>query len=529
MSEGSRSVRRGIATLLFGVALLAGCGDGAERQRTDAGPSPSTARPTAPPPAAAQPRRGEWWAPNADLSNTRRIASRIDAANVRRLRRAWQVPLEGMYAATPIVVEGVAYTADLMSNVYAIDVRSGRLLWRRDYQIADTGPNGVNVADGRVFGVLPDSAYALDARSGRELWRTALRRRSEIVVMTPGHKDGVVYVSTNPLAGGDVGTLWALDAGTGRRLWGWEQGPRSLWGDPKVNGVGGMWHPPAFDEAGALYASIADPTPWPGTRAKPWGRSRPGPNRWSNSVVKLDARTGRFLWGRQLLPHDFYDWDLGCPIVLATVRGRQIALAAGKMGYVYALDADSGRLLWKRAVGIHNGHDRDSVRAMRGDYSNVGYGRRIYPGDQGGVETQMASDGDTVYVPVNNLFAIFRSQTLPDMQDLDAGTGEVVALDVATGRTRWKRALPHSVYGGATITNDLVLTSTWDGTLWALERRSGRIAWRARLPAGSIAPVAISGDTVLAAGGVRTEARGSRQRLAIVAFRLGGRAHRDRH
>jgi len=528
MSTAGSTARRGAATGLVGVALLAGCGSGGERQRTDVARPAATTRTLPSQTAHVAHRRGEWWAPNADLSNTRDIASRIDTANVARLREAWRAPLKGTYAATPIVVGGVAYTADLMSNAYAIDVRSGRLLWRTDRQIADTGPNGVNVADGRVFGVLPDAAYALDARTGRQLWRTRLKRNAELVVMTPGYKDGIVYVSTNPLGGGDLGTLWALDAATGRRLWGWEQGPRELWGDPAVNGAGGMWHPPAFDDAGALYVSIADPSPWPGTTDQPWGRSRPGPNRWSNSLVKLDARTGRLVWGRQLLAHDFYDWDLGCPVILASARGRRVALAAGKMGYVFALDAETGTLLWKRAVGIHNGHDQDSVRAMRGDYSNIGYGRRIYPGDQGGVETQMASDGRTVYVPVNNLYAIYRSQTLPETQDLDAGTGEIVAIDVASGRVRWDRPLPHGMYGGATLTNDLLLTTTWDGTMWALDRRSGRVVWRARLPAGSIAPVAVSGETILTAGGIRTKAHGGRQQLAIVAFRLAQRAaHRD--
>jgi outer membrane protein assembly factor BamB len=468
-----------------------------------------------------------WPKPNADFSNTRHVSSRIDAANVGRLRLAWHVPLRGSYAATPIVVDGVAYTADLMSNVYAIDVRSGRLRWRRDHGIADTGPNGVNVAAGRVFGVLPDAAYALDAQTGRELWRTPLRRKGELVVMTPGYKDGIVYVSTNPLGGGDIGTLWALDARTGLRLWGWKEASDALWGDPAVNGGGGLWHPPAFDDAGGLYVSIADPTPWPGTERRPWGRSRPGPNRWSNSVVKLDARTGRFVWGRQLLAHDFYDWDLQCPVMLVDVRGRLVALTAGKMGFVYALDARSGTLLWKRSVGIHNGHDRDSVRAMRGDYANVRYGRRIYPGDQGGVETQMATDGRTVYVPVNNLWAAFHSQTLPEIQDLDVGTGEIVALDVATGRVRWIRRLPHGMYGGATVTNGLVFTTTWDGTAWALDGRSGRVVWNAPLPAGSIAPVAVVGDTVLSAGGIRTGVgRADRQRLAIVAFRLDPAARR---
>jgi outer membrane protein assembly factor BamB len=512
------------------AALLAACGQGASPGRTTrahATGAPAATDPDSrtltlaplPPPAPEPPHRGEWRAPDADLANTRHVASPIDAANVARLRVAWRVPLKAIYAATPVVADGVAYTADLRSNVYAIDLETGRLRWRRLFDVSDTGPNGVAVAGGRVFGTLPDSAYALDARSGRLLWRTKLVQHSEIVVMTPGYKDGIVYASTNPLAGGDLGTLWALDARDGRRLWGWQEGPRDLWGDPRLNGAGGLWHPPAFDDRGGLYVSIADPSPWPGTDALPWARSRPGPDRWSNSIVKLDARTGRFLWGRQPLPHDFYDWDLEGPVVLATARGRRIALTAGKMGFVFAYDAQTGRPLWKRSVGLHDGHDRDSARAMRGDYSNLRYGQRILPGDQGGVETQMASDGRTVFVPVNNLYAVYHGQTLPQPQDLTQGTGEVVALDVATGRVRWDRKLPHGEYGGATVTNDLVFTTTYDGSLWALGRRTGRVVWTARLPAGSISPVAVSGGTVLAAGGM---ANGPRQRMAIVAYRRGG-------
>jgi alcohol dehydrogenase (cytochrome c) len=434
------------------------------------------------------------------------------------------VPLRGTYAATPVVSGGVAYTADLMSNVYAIDLASGRLKWRHDYAVGDTGPNGVDVAGGRVFAVTPAAAIALDAASGRQLWATTLVRVSgEQIVMTPGYKDGIVYASTVPSAGGDIGTLWALDARSGRRLWGWEEVPRSLWGKPSVNGGGGLWHPPAFDDHGGLYVSIANPVPWPGTDAQPWGRSRPGPNRWDNSIVKLDARTGRFIWGTQVLPHDLYDWDLQAPVILATAGGREVALTAGKMGFVYAFDAHDGALLWKRSVGVHDGHDGDSVRAMHGDYSNVGYGKRIYPGDWGGVETQMASDGTTVYVPVNNLYAMYRRQTLPEQQDPMKGTGELVALDIATGRVRWDRQLPHGEYGGATITNDLVLTTTYDGTVWALDRGTGDVVWSAPLPAASIAPVAVSGDTLLTAGGIALNAR---QRMRIVGFRLGG-AKRD--
>ena len=256
------------------------------------------------------------------------------------------------------------------------------------------------------------------------------------------------------------------------------------------------------------------------TGGDPWGRSRPGDDRWNNSLVKLDARTGRFLWGRQVLPHDIYDWDLECPPILADVDGRRVVIAGGKMGFVYAFDADTGAQLWKRSVGVHNGHDDDNLAAMRGDYSNVRVGERIYPGDWGGIQSAMASDGDTVYVPVNNLYAIYHNGVdQPEKQELMAGTGEVVAIDIASGRVKWDRRLPHSVYGAATISNDVVFTTTLDGMVWGLDTSSGRILWRSQMPEATDAPVAIAGDTLLTAASF--PARGEQQELVIVAYRLG--------
>jgi outer membrane protein assembly factor BamB len=462
-----------------------------------------------------------WTLPNVDAANTRHVRGPIDAVSVARLRPAWTLPLSVSYTAEPAIADGVAYTQDTLSDVYAIDLDSGRLRWKARFEAPDQGPNGVAVVGGRVYGATNASAFALDRATGRALWSTRLIRHppTEGIDMAPGYHDGTVYISTVPAAGGDVGTLWALDAATGRPRWRWEQVPRSLWGNPKLNGGGGMWHPPAFDERGALYVSVANPDPWPGTRRFPWGSSRPGPNRWNNSLVKLDARTGRVLWGRQVLPHDVYDWDLECPPILARAGGRRLVLTAGKMGFVFAFDADSGQLVWKVPVGRHNGHDDDSRRAMRGDYAGFRYEVPIYPGDWGGVQTQMASDGRTLYVPVNDLYAVYHEQNVPEQQDPMQGTGELVALDVATGHVRWIRRLAHLIFGGATISNDLVFTNTYEGTLWALDAATGAVAFHAPLPAGTDAPVAIAGDVLLTGSGIQLTPD---QQRKIVAFRLGG-------
>ncbi len=175
--------------------------------------------------------------------------------------------------------------------------------------------------------------------------------------MAPGYHDGLVYVSTVPLTaqrtypGGGVGTLWALDAKSGKKNGASTPFPTSLWGDTKLNSGGGLWHPPSFDGKGCIYFGTGNPAPYPGTAEEPWGASRPGPNLYTNSMVKLDAKTGKMDWYYQQTPHDLYDWDFQDPPLLIEAGGKELAVGAGKSGIVVALDAKTGKPVWKRPVG----------------------------------------------------------------------------------------------------------------------------------------------------------------------------------
>ncbi|OQO92558.1 hypothetical protein B1813_10290 [Saccharomonospora piscinae] len=474
-----------------------------------------------------------WTQPNADQSGTRAVDGPINSWTVRHLRPAWSVPIEaptdqwpGGYAASPIVVDGVVYTQDLDSNVYAIDQRSGRVLWTKMYDSHTNGPNGVAVADGMVFGATLTEAFGLDAKTGKELWRHKLtRNHSEAIDMSPGVHDGTVYISTVPsfLDGGNaegaVGMLWAMDARTGEPKWKFHTVPTHLWGRPDINSGGGLWYPPTFDEHGDLYVAVANPNPFVGTEEFPWGSSRPGANLYSNSVVKLDADTGEVVWHYQVTPHGIYDWDLQNSPILTEVRGRPVVVTSGKTGYVYTLDRETGRLLWKTAVGKHNGHDDDNLLAMEGRYDELPeLPVTLYPGALGGVPAPGAVDRRTVYVAVNNLSVTWENQTTPSMPALTEGTGELVALDLATGRIKWSRPLDSSPYGGTSVTNDVVFTTTFDGVIHAHHARTGRPLWKDRLPGTSNSPVSISGNTVLAASGWP---QSEDERAEIVAYRLG--------
>jgi alcohol dehydrogenase (cytochrome c) len=475
---------------------------------------------------------GSWTQPNADLAGTRAVAGPINSRTVRHLRTAWSVPIKaptdqwpGAYAATPVVVGGVVYTQDLDSNVYAIDLRTGRLLWTKMYHSHTNGPNGVAVADGMVLGATKTEAFGLDARTGREIWRHAITRNTkEAIDMAPGVRNGTVYISTVPsfLDGGNaegaVGVLWAINARTGTTKWKWDTVPTGLWGRPDINSGGGLWYPPTFDEKGDVYVAVANPNPFLGTAELPWGSSRPGSNLYSNSVVKLDAKSGKVIWHHQVTPHGIYDWDLQNSPILTTVRGRPVVVTSGKTGYVYVLDRATGRLLWKTPVGKHNGHDDDNLLAMTGQFDKLPtLPVELYPGALGGVAAPGAVDRTNVYVAVNNLSVTWENQTTASLPPLTAGRGEIVALDLASGRIKWSHPLGSSPYGGTSLTNDVVFTTTFDGVVHAHDTRTGKPVWRTTLPGTSNSPVAISGDTVLAASGWP---QNEKEKAEIVAYRL---------
>ena len=193
-----------------------------------------------------------------------------------------------------------------------------------------------------------------------------------------------------------------LDAA--RREWKFDEVPTNLWSSAhtNINSGGGLWDPPTFDGHGNLYIGVSNPAPFPGTAKYPWGSSRPGPNLYTDSIVKLDEKTGKLLWYYQLTPHDIYDWDLENSPILATAGGQQIVIDGGKAGILVAVNAQTGKLLWKRPVGVHNGHDNDGLYAEQATLEAPHPGT-VEPGDLGGIESQLATNGTTVFAAVNNL------------------------------------------------------------------------------------------------------------------------------
>lgn len=220
-------------------------------------------------------------------------------------------------------------------------------------------------------------------------------------------------------------------------------------------------------------------------------------------------------WHYQLTPHDIYDWDLQDPPMLVSAGGRELAITAGKSGIVLAVDAKTGKPVWKQPVGTHNGRDNDGLYAMRGEYDRIKPGT-VYPGKLGGVIAPMATDGKTVFVPiVNHSLTVNSGSELGEGADM---SGELVAVDAASGKVKWKYEMPSAAFGAPVVVNDVVFASNYEGTVYALDAKSGGELWVASLPAGINGGLTVSGDTLLAPAGA-TVAEG--QIPGLVAYRLG--------
>jgi len=525
MSDPSR-LRRIPATwlLLALVALLAAACTSSKPPVTSAKPA-TTTNPGATPPS------GSWPYPNADLANTRQApGSVISSANVSRLQQAWTFRITskpdagtGTLAMSPVVVDGVVYIQDLQANVYAIDLATGKLRWEHQFntrELGGPGPDGVAVADGLVYGDTPYTVFALSAATGKPVWvdRNLLPGGRGIAGGPSGGglfgPDGVfdiqpqviagrVYLASAIGSGPGGGILFALSAATGKVIWkftsmaGSDTAVRSV-------GAGGAWEPPLVGGDGSVTFGIGNPYQTPATAI-----AHPARLLYADSAVNLDGATGRLRWYYQAVPNDFQDHDLQTSPMAASINGTSVIIAAGKMGYVYAINAQTGTLLWKTPVGVHNGHDNDGLLALEHKL-HLTAPFTVEPAALGGVLSNPAVGDNTVYVSTIDEPITFTklTQYLGGAAPSGPPTGEIEALNLATGKVEWDTKLPQMALGAATVSGDLVFSTLYDGQLIALNRTTGAIVYQHQLPTSTNAPLDVFGNTVLVSAGGPLTAHG---------------------
>lgn len=527
MHPGPPAARRGrnLTAGLLAVAaigVLPGCAGGSSGARATA--------PAEAPPEWAQ-NASSWPSPNDGLSNARaNLKTEIDARDVSRLRKRWTFSLRyhggfGAFTTNPIVLDGVVYLENPDSTVFALKLSSGALIWKRAYHSVTPsgGPNGAALGYGLLFGETESSVFALDPQTGRQVWIRKLAAGSnEGIDMAPQLADGRVLVSTIPggsasfYRGGAYGTVYALAARTGKVLWSFStvRGGGRLWGDPKRNSGGGLWYPPAVDPSGRVFLGVGNPGPYPLTANDPNARSRPGPNLYTDSLVALDGASGRLLWYRQVTPHDLRDFDFqDSPVVSTeTIDGRrtEVVIGAGKSGKVVAFRAADGKRLWTLEIGKHNRYSTGPLPKQAVVYC---------PGSLGGVLTPLAEAAGRLYVPWIDL-CFKGSATGLTSGGPAVSRGGLAAVSPATGAVLWRHRFGDLDSGAATVANDVVFTSTYDGTVYALSSRDGSVLWKTKAPAGINSFPAVTRTMLIVGAGAQTGAK--HPRYELLAYSLPG-------
>jgi outer membrane protein assembly factor BamB/mono/diheme cytochrome c family protein len=473
---------------------------------------------------------GEVWSlPNVNVQNTRSIESDITTENVSTLKPAWTVELQGAgtfgtFSANPVFSpDGKSvYLQNLANDVFAVNVGSGEIEWEYDVPSDATnleGPNGVSYYEGNVYGETNTAAFALSAETGEKVWeaKNLAEAKGQGFNMQPQPYEGKIFVSTSGQLKG--GIAYALDAKSGKVLWEFEETKEKK--DKEAGGelgTGGAWNSPAISDDGQIFFGIANPY-----RSIETAIKEPTKLLYNNSTVSLDQETGKLNWYMQPPQgtNDFHDWDMQISPIFVEETKEPMVIDAGKMGYVYSMNPETGKLNWETSVGKHSGNDLDSLHAYEGKYKAPKMPYEYFPGTLGGVETNMAVAEGMVFVPINNYASVFKSIEEPiagSSGPPSEGTGEMIAIDLETGKIAWDTKLPSSAYGDATYSNGVVYTSMFSGEVVAFDAKSGEIIWKEKLPAGANSPIAISGEYLVTAAGYP---EGADEKPAVVAFKLG--------
>ena len=474
---------------------------------------------------------GEWPYANGNLSNTRdAVGSTITASNVSSLTRAWSFDLEGKatddvggygtLAAAPIVVNGTVYMQDLHSNVYALSLATGKLEWRyviNKKEKSGPGPNGVAVVDGTVYGATPKTVFALNAATGQVIWSndSLLNKGQGTFGIQQQVENGRVYLASQYglLPGG--GVLLALNAATGTLIWRFKTVPTSDAGVESLGaGAGGAWETPLVSPDGSVTFGIGNPY-----QSLASALSHPEKLLYTDSDVNLNAATGTLRWYFQGVSNDFKDYDLQASPIAARANGVPVVIGGGKMGVVYEMNAVTGKLLWKTPVGVHNGHDNNSLNALKGR-STLKVPFTYEPGALGGVLTNMAVAGNSVYVATCNLpFAFTNTDQVNGTPTSKKVSGDVEALNLTTGKVQWRTTVKGLPLGAATVSNNLVFTTLLNGKLLALNRLTGTVVYETSLPRSTNSPISVAGNTVIVpVGGPKYGSLNGKAQ--IIAFRI---------
>ncbi len=503
-----------------------------------------------------------WTSPGGDAGKTHySTLADMTPANIGTLGLAWEANLgtNRVLEATPVVIDGVMYTSGVAGRAYAFDAATGKELWRFepdvDMQVnrtvcCDMANRGVAVARGKVYvATLDAQLYALDAKTGKVLWKADTvddKTRGINSTGAPEVAGNVVVIGNGGAEYDTRGYVSAFDLDSGKLVWRFHTVPRDpalgpqdhpdlekavkTW-DPKsrwdIGGGGTPWDAINYDaETGNVIIGTGNGGPYHTIKRSPKG----GDQLYLGSLVALDAKTGRMKWYYQQTPGDNWDFTSTQPMILTHMKidgaDRPVLIHAPKNGYLYILDRRDGKLLranpivrvnWADAIDPKTG--RPHLRPDRADYATAP--KIVFPGTTGarnwhpgtydpqtGLYYASVLDmGNLIYQtpgakPMRkkmlNVDAalVFTSvlkdalpampppvqaavKALPEWQEVlkNPGKGELRAIDPLTGKTRW--SVPSDGWqdraGTLTTAGGLLFHGNIAGKLRVFDKATGKL------------------------------------------------------
>jgi len=457
---------------------------------------------------------GDWLTYSGNLQGHRfSPLKEITPANVSNLKVKWVLQLhDGGSETSPVVVGDVMYITGPQSAT-ALDTRTGRTLWTwkrilpKDYH--SIGFGHVN----RGPAVLGDMLYvttldcylvALDLKSGVERWASSVADYTIGYGITgaPLAIDGKVIVGVSGGEAGIRGLLDAYDAKNGRRLWRFwtvpapgEPGSETWAGSSAKTGGGPTWVTGSYDpDLKLVYWGVGNPGP-------DWnGDARSGDNLYTNSLVALDADTGKLRWYFQTTPHDVHDWDT-CQIPVlfdAAVGGkpRKLIANANRNGFYFVLDRATGEFIAGKPfakITWASGLDAKGRPIVLPGKEPSEKGTLVWPNLNGATvwfSPSYSPATDLFYVAVREIGGVYfkrDSEYKPGTMfaggaenelPIDDTWGAIRALDPTTGNLRWEFKLHTPPWAGVLSTaGGLVHSGSEEGNFYALDAATGKPVW----------------------------------------------------
>jgi alcohol dehydrogenase (cytochrome c) len=501
----------------------------------------------------------QWNERHAGLKQiTKKNVARLTPRQVLQI----PTPMNGL-VGSPVVADGVLYMPSSNGWVHAFNLRSGMKIWSFEHKgkygpqsgagLASAGfgsagapaccsnqTRAVSYANGTIFTANIDaSVIAIDAKTGKKKWEVLGVAKKDNPLGIYGYNSQPVIVGDTIVigtTGGESPTrhhITAYEQATGKQVWRWYTIPAPDGSDPvaptgwwkysdttaygqklayrnleqekklqksfpdawKVGG-GPVWMPVVFDpELNLIFASVGNPNP------DMDGRVRPGDNLFTNSIVAIDATTGKTRWYFQISPHDLWDRDPASSPVVTMLEGRKVVVQAGKIGWLFVLDAETGEFIRKSEAFV----PQENLWAAPG----AEMGPFVSPGGSGGNNwSPISVDRARKLGFVGAMYYPFRYQREKEHKKdhlgrpasgMDLGgtwnydpkkqRGYFSAIDLSTGKIKWQVKSPTVYVGGVMSTSTgLVFQGEAQGNLAAFDADTGSVLWQFNTGAGVNAP-----------------------------------------